>query len=717
MKLTRRKFLICASVASIIAATPADAWIHGNASAVGKVILNLGGSGDYPFINFVKTLGSLSSNTATSEWQALINSKGYFTSAPTDSVQGSFSVPASYTGNYVMKWTGNVSLRCDPNTDGVFDGVSIIGTPTPSGVVTGSAFGLVVNGLAGRVVFKPLVNTTNGFRISYQNFGSFVGFDNFVICREDQEALLTEGSIWNPDFLSDLRQQNPFAIRFLNKNFTNNNNVSSIAYNNIADSMSYSGYRFDPNLWIGTITRTGTDAYQCASPGGATSLVNGMTVQGRFNAGNTTTSLTLQLFNGATPVAAAAPLVREDFATWPTGAGSQPGKINDNSFSTAVYNAILGKWLVKVSNTPSEQLGLTAGWPLSVQIDLCNKVGCSMWLQFSHLITDSDVSLLTIGVKLGLRYDLSVPCEYSNEFWNGGFSQTNYGQQLGSAAPLSLGASPANVDGYYSYRCAQIFPLVAAAWAASPARSPTQLIRILGVQTHAGDPAGSVSRRFEGFGLPAPYNSAPNNAVSNCDGFTYAPYWSGAQIGNDFPADYQPPSTNYQGFLDQCLNYDTKTPAQKATALAWMDNDTRQGLEVDGITPGVFTLKYYNDTIYPGWEAVFATYGKFVYAYEGGYDGVALDAAACSRLGLSSNYVAWSRALLFDYKTSMLFFLTCKFYFDQFRAVTHNKYPCWFQHVSNTATASSGPDQWAELYTDLYSQRFQSWYAMGSYNH
>jgi len=73
------------------------------------------------------------------------------------------------------------------------------------------------------------------------------------------------------------------------------------------------------------------------------------------------------------------------------------------------------------------------------QIDLCNKVGADLWLTIPHLtIEDYEAdSLNNYWTKLAsLVYDslndtLNVYVEYSNETWNGGFSQSQYTGQRG----------------------------------------------------------------------------------------------------------------------------------------------------------------------------------------------------------------------------------------------------------------------------------------------
>lgn len=82
-----------------------------------------------------------------------------------------------------------------------------------------------------------------------------------------------------------------------------------------------------------------------------------------------------------------------------------------------------------------------AGVPLEVMVSLANRTGKSPWFNIPHRANDAYVRNFAQTTLEKLRGDLVVYVEYSNEVWNGAFSQGDWIQARGEAAWPSSGES------------------------------------------------------------------------------------------------------------------------------------------------------------------------------------------------------------------------------------------------------------------------------------
>jgi hypothetical protein len=98
------------------------------------------------------------------------------------------------------------------------------------------------------------------------------------------------------------------------------------------------------------------------------------------------------------------------------------------------------------------------GVPLEMMIELCNKLNRPPWFNIPHLADNDYVSNFAALVKANLNSNLDVYVEYSNECWNGGFSQQGYCQTQGVAEDLDPAPYTAS-QMWYSKRAAQIHVL------------------------------------------------------------------------------------------------------------------------------------------------------------------------------------------------------------------------------------------------------------------
>jgi hypothetical protein len=123
--------------------------------------------------------------------------------------------------------------------------------------------------------------------------------------------------------------------------------------------------------------------------------------------------------------------------------------------------------------TPRAHLG---GAPVEVMVELCNQVGADGWFNMPHLADDDYVEQFAIYVRDHLRPGLRAYVEYSNEVWNGMFSQAEYARQRGLADGLSKDAFEAQLR-YYSRRAVQIFKIWGKAFGGTE-----RLVRVMAAQ-------------------------------------------------------------------------------------------------------------------------------------------------------------------------------------------------------------------------------------------
>ncbi len=98
------------------------------------------------------------------------------------------------------------------------------------------------------------------------------------------------------------------------------------------------------------------------------------------------------------------------------------------------------------------------GVPMEVMCDLCNRLQCDAWICIPHRADDDYAERAARLVREKLNPRLRVWLEYSNELWNGIFSQHRYASERGRE--LNLGGSGADWEyawRYTAYRSVQIF--------------------------------------------------------------------------------------------------------------------------------------------------------------------------------------------------------------------------------------------------------------------
>jgi hypothetical protein len=86
---------------------------------------------------------------------------------------------------------------------------------------------------------------------------------------------------------------------------------------------------------------------------------------------------------------------------------------------------------------PTDATYTTAGVPLEVMVDLCNRQLVNPWFCIPHKATDEFVRAFAKLVRDSLDPTLHVYVEYSNELWNGMFAQAKYAGDQGTKLGLA----------------------------------------------------------------------------------------------------------------------------------------------------------------------------------------------------------------------------------------------------------------------------------------
>lgn len=150
---------------------------------------------------------------------------------------------------------------------------------------------------------------------------------------------------------------------------------------------------------------------------------------------------------------------------------------------------------------PSDYTYTRRGVPLEVLIQLANTLHATPWFNIPAMATDDYVRRFARLVEDRLDPGLRYYVEYSNESWNGSFSQNAWTQSRG--LELGLSTNPAQAGIYYtSSRAAQIFRLFGS----------QRIIRTIAAQAANS----AVAEQLLGF----------RNAAAEADALAIAPYFN-----------------------------------------------------------------------------------------------------------------------------------------------------------------------------------------------
>ncbi len=155
---------------------------------------------------------------------------------------------------------------------------------------------------------------------------------------------------------------------------------------------------------------------------------------------------------------------------------------------------------------PADYTWTWRGVPVETLIQLANLTGITPWFNVPAQATDSFVQQFALLINQQLSQSLPFYLEYSNETWNGMFSQTSWVQAQGLAAGYSTNTTLAGFY-YTSARSSSIF-----ATFHSALTTPSRMIRVVGSQA-----ANSwLSDQMLGF----------QNSFASADVLAIAPYFN-----------------------------------------------------------------------------------------------------------------------------------------------------------------------------------------------
>lgn len=201
-------------------------------------------------------------------------------------------------------------------------------------------------------------------------------------------------------------------------------------------------------------------------------------------------------------------------------------------------------WSERATPTMQTQ-GNEAGVAIEYLIQLANALDADPWFCMPHQVTDDYIRCFAETVKAGLKPDLKIYIEYSNECWNGIFAQARYCRDQGRKLGLSDNDYQAQLR-YCSRRSVEVFRI----WE-SVLGGPSRLVRILPAQS-ANPWTSTQVMDFE-------------EAYKHADALAIAPYFGNA-LGDPKPQDQVARMTVDQ-VLDKCaqdIAEGNKTIAEQA---------------------------------------------------------------------------------------------------------------------------------------------------------
>src|SRR5262245_12015983 len=601
-----------------------------------RSVLSAGGQpgfspGGMFFINLLKQLVSLQSTDGS--YPSILDQNGFPVSAPSADIAMQTFISSSFSNDFTIDWTGKAG-------DGVTAAIRLdLGSPgfsviSGSSFVIGStAFSLAMSGSNGSVRFSFASGTPSGVTFRFLSGGSFDGtLSSLRLYRTGDQSALNSGAIYNPDYLSLLRQLNPKILRFLDWDGANFCNVSKHSYRNPTTAITWASRTWMPGAWAGTVSGTDTYTVGNAPDSNPLAYVDKETIQATVTNANTSTTPTLNR-NGL-----GAKTIVDSSAT-----ALSVGELLANSPATFVYDSTLDQFIGGTT-------GFTAFVPIEIAVALANAVSKDIWWNVSHLFDDASVTSLVTYVRNNLNSGLTFYLEYSNEIWNFSFAQTNYINAIGTLLGFASGDNR-RLHGPYGKRFCEIMDLARTAWGG---RTASELNGVIADQLFGnwGINAGTDKYRLQGFDLTAwGFDTAPNRPVDRCGTVSYATYYSGAQC-RAFQAQYTGDfgaGLNINNLTAAADDYASGNASQMTSALNFLDNDFRAGRDSTNTARGE-TLEILSPK-YVSINSVTAQYSnKYVRCYEGGLQALAPTTATCTSIGISTTYSTKIDALLTAYK-------------------------------------------------------------------
>jgi hypothetical protein len=360
---------------------------------------------EFPFMNVLKMCRNWYSTTINA-WITpdMLSAQGYPISlAGMTGMQCSVGFPSQSRrpGNYVFKWEGygNFTLNLGAT------------------VVSGS-----LNATDGRVVFTPTgtvsVDGSQGIQLQVRGINYPASpLSNLVICHEDDEEALDNGSIFAQAFLDKV--SNFGSLRFIDWQCVMHSAVTKWEHRKPVDYWSYVADEARTSLYAGVTSRSGSD-YTASLPGFV--LEDKAVVMITFNETGPATLATIDIEStGQKNILGA------------YGATTLGSNFTAGSTACLVFDEMLDGYITfgGQANYSIGMAYLRNYCPVEVMVELCNQVGAHPWLHVNYLaldpLTDYAAELATYCLN-NLDEGLIPRFEPSNEVWNSafGFWPTRY---------------------------------------------------------------------------------------------------------------------------------------------------------------------------------------------------------------------------------------------------------------------------------------------------
>lgn len=389
---------------------------------------------------------------------------------------------------------------------------------------------------------------------------------------------------------------------------------------------------------------------------------------------------------------------------------------NAGGINSCTYDAITDSVMIYQGGLYAETM------MLELQIALANKLNKHLWYEFGVAVADATVTSAVQFAAANLNSQLKLHLAYSNETWNGAFTQYYYLLRYAVAKNYAYNNSGSVQQAYTAtgIRTLQIMNLASTAWTGA-GRSTSSLRRIISIQAF-GSTTLFQTYLLNGNDLPAPNNASPNRPVDRADICTWANYWNGVL----FNGQYVGTGAEYAALVSAASDYASGNPSLMASALTWVYNDV---MGLNGTAPPTGTTDFSvnslittggtNAGIAPGWEAVFASYDATragislapldMVAYEGGPDLRAPTQAECTALGIGSSFTDITNLLeAFKYDT-----LSGTMIVNAQAAFIGVSFP----HFKNGSFLQlEGPNEWSLLSGNFFARPYQMYYGAAQFN-
>jgi hypothetical protein len=216
-------------------------------------------------------------------------------------------------------------------------------------------------------------------------------------------------------------------------------------------------------------------------------------------------------------------------------------------------------------------------------VNLCNTSGKNPWICVPHRANDQYISELAKLFRDSLNPGLKIYIEYSNEVWNGSFTQSQYADSMGNVMGYS-GNSWEQGWQYYAKRTADVMRIFE-----NEFQDNSRLVKVISSQAANSWLTNYIIEKFE--------DPLYNPTQVQADAIAIAPYFGGS-VANDIGNAGLINSISVDDILDSL-------ELSLSTAYAWMDANKivadTHNLELIAYEGGqhlVANATYYNDTAY-----------------------------------------------------------------------------------------------------------------------